>query len=321
MVYWIISQKLSGDNVGKEFDYIEKFLQPLSGVGSHTLLDDTASIADYSISTDTMVQGVHFVGSETPKSLAIKLLSVNLSDLASVGATPKRYMLNVSLPVNLGEKWWESFSLGLKYVQDTYDITLLGGDSTTGSREIVLSATVFGEKNSNVPLRCNAQVGDIVCMVGTVGAGALGLLCAKGIIYDDALLQHYQQPVPMIHQGKLLAPLVHAMADVSDGLVADCFHMAKASNVGMALDIDAIALHPNIEKHCSIINNAKITAITGGDDYILVCTMDKINFNKAKNSVPEIVKIGTVLEDKSCVVYDSSGKIINLKGKHGYEHS
>ena len=303
-----------------EFCCIDKFLKPLSEAGSHNLLDDTATLGSYALSTDTIIEGVHFVGDETPQSLAIKLLGVNLSDLASVGATPSHYTLNISLPKDTDHNWWADFTNGLSHIQKKYNITLLGGDTTTGTSQIVLSATVYGHAIDNPPLRCNAKVGDIVCMVGYAGAGAFGLLCAKGIIKDDILLQHYQMPQPQIGEGQILAPLVNAMADVSDGIVADCFNIAKASGVGMTLRANDIKLHPNIQDHLQAVDNVQQLALTGGDDYILVCTMHKNNFDEAQKLLL-LTEIGIVNEDTLCTLIDNDNNIINYKGKYGYEHT
>ena len=153
-----------------EFDLIATFLEPLTGGDPRALgLTDDAAVVpqktgcDTVVSTDTMVAGVHFLMTETPDIIARRLLRVNLSDIAAMGARPVGYFLNLTLSDSIGNDWLEKFASGLAADQALFGVTLLGGDTTRTPGQMTLTVTLFGEVASGSAVRRNtARPGDLV---------------------------------------------------------------------------------------------------------------------------------------------------------------
>ena len=310
-----------------EFNRINKYFKPLAGAGSFELTDDTALIKPYVISTDTMAQGTHFIGNETPETLAQKLLAVNLSDLASSGAKPYGYTINLTLPNNTSCEWFEKFANGLDIMNKEYNLNLLGGDTTSHNGGIVISATVFGLASKSIPLRKNARVGDVVCLSGEIGAGALSLMAVNGDIDDGKLINRYQIPKPHIIQGITINPYINACIDVSDGLIADLGHIANESNVDIDIYMDDIPIDKLVEPYMDKIDNINQIILTGGDDYVLAFTVPEKLLDSLRTSLQDIGKelfpIGNVIKKENEIsgvnVYDINGEILSFD-KLGFQH-
>ena len=224
-----------------EFDLIARHFAPLAGEGALGLSDDAALVAPPTgevlvVSVDTMVAGVHYLADEAPDRVARKLLRVNLSDIAAMGATPLSYLLALSMPCDLPPTWLERFAQGLAADQARYGISLLGGDTTSTPGPVTLSVTMFGHVAPGAALRRNgAQAGDDLWVTGVIGDGVLGLRALRGELADPdgSLGGRYRLPEPRL--GLNLHGIATAAMDVSDGLVQDAGHMARAS--GRALDL------------------------------------------------------------------------------------
>ncbi|MGB1361084.1 MAG: thiamine-phosphate kinase [Alphaproteobacteria bacterium] len=308
----------------REFGRIDKFFKPLSGTGSHNLQDDIANIMPYVVSTDTICEGVHFIGDEAPETIAHKLLAVNLSDLASSGAKPYGYTLNVTTPKTIDDKWFESFAEGLKDTGKKYNLNLLGGDSVVGGDKIILSATMFGVAPKNITLRKNAKSDDLVCLLGKIGGGVMGLKVAMGELEAPELLKYYQTPQPNIIEAITLNPYINASIDISDGLIADLNHICVASGVGIDLYLEDIPFVDEIGNHMDSYENPYEMLLTGGDDYVVACTIPSDMIDGAVSSLNEIGKelyvIGKVNKtSKETRVFNKHNAEINIK-ETGYEH-
>ncbi len=315
-----------------EFNRISTYFTPLTGIGAYGLCDDTAclpkSVTPYVVSTDTIVSGVHFIGTESPYQLAQKLLAVNLSDLASVGAKPVCYTLNLTLPKNIHDKWFKGFCDGLAYMQRLYDIYLIGGDTThfvTSHMDLVLSATVYGT-DAHPTQRTQAKSGDVVCITAPTGLGYVGLQVALGKVSVDAdmdkrVLQYYQTPTPHTHIGRKIAPYMHACCDISDGLVADLEHIAIASGVNITLHMPQIPISDMVSAYAQKID-IQHALLAGGDDYVLACTVPTSNIQHLTSVYANIHIIGTVsdLKTSPCVtVLNADTQDITPKNK-GFTH-
>src|SRR5215472_2578795 len=222
-----------------EFERIARFFAPLAAPGALGLTDDVAVIdgpdgEEYVLTTDAIVEGVHFLKDDPPDLVARKLLRVNLSDLAGKGARPIGYLLTTALPKRCGEDWLAAFAAGLAADQATYGIGLLGGDSTATSGPVTLSVTAIGSvaRGAGV-LRGTARPGDLVFVSGTLGDAALGLRVLRGELSGldaadrDFLVDRYRLPQPRLELGRRLVGLAQAMTDISDGLVADLGHICE----------------------------------------------------------------------------------------------
>lgn len=208
---------------------------------------------------DALAEGVHVLPDQDPADIAWKLVAVNLSDLAAKGAQPLGILLGYAL--GSGE---ERFIEGLREILAQYDVPLLGGDTiaTPGPRN--WGCTAIGRATClPVPGRDGARAGDRLFVTGILGAAMLGFEAMGGAGGDEASAA-YRRPRPLLAEGELLAPVVTAMMDVSDGLLLDAWRMAEASRVTFALDSGAIPVaDPARRDEC----------LRWGDDYQLLFTM------------------------------------------------
>ena len=265
-----------------EFDLIARLLRPLTRGAPEALglLDDAAILParpgfDLVISKDMIVEGVHFLPSDPLDLVARKLLRVNLSDLAAKAAEPYAWFLAVSWPPRCGWAEREAFARGLASDQDAFGLSLLGGDTTATPGPLTASATVLGwVPQGRALLRSGARRGDLVLVSGVIGDGRLGLRAALGEIAAPDALSRYRLPEPRLNLRAALAA-AHACADVSDGLIADAGHIARASSLGMDIDLDRTPLSADGLAYVGAAPDrlqALIELVTGGDDYELVCT-------------------------------------------------
>ena len=276
-----------------EFDRIERYLRPLArGAGAALdLRDDAAVLATAPetrlvVTTDAMVEDRHYLRGEPADRLARKLLRVNLSDLAAMGADPLGYTLTLALPHERDEAWLATFAAGLAADQAAFGLALLGGDSVATFGETMLSVTMFGTvptaTTGALLLRSGARPGDRVWVSGTVGDAALGLPLARsgwaggniGWTEDDHrwLTGRYHLPTPRVALGRALRGIATAAIDISDGLFADAGHVCAAS--GVAMRIEAAALPHSLAARAAVAGRPDYAALllAGGDDYELLFT-------------------------------------------------
>jgi thiamine-monophosphate kinase len=229
--------------------------------GARGLQDDAALVAGLLVTTDTLVEGVHFLASDPPADVAWKLVAVNLSDLAAKGAVPEGVLLNLPLG---DAHWTRAFVAGLADILTTYDTPLIGGDTVSlpvGAPR-VLTCTAIG-RDAAAPSRTGALAGDALWVTGTIGDAGIGLAIARGAPGPAHLLARYRRPEPRLAEGRALAPHVHAMCDISDGLLLDASRIAGASGLAVTIDLARIPLSPH---HTGDVP----AAATAGDDYELL---------------------------------------------------
>ena len=268
-----------------EFDWIDR-LKPLTRDDPRALglLDDVAVLparpgSDLIVSKDAMVEGVHFLVGEAAGVVAKRLLRTSISDLAAKAAEPFGYFLMTAWPDDRPWAQREDFIAGLRADGDRFGLTLLGGDTVRTPGPLTLSATVLGwTPAGGAVLRSGAQDGDIAVVCGFIGDGWLGLKAARGEIPDPTgrLAAHYRLPEPQVAIRPVLAALAHAAADVSDGLVADALHVARASGLGLSLDLDEMPMSPEaISWSAGQVDTAaaRLALATGGDDYAVICAI------------------------------------------------
>ncbi|MEN3749509.1 thiamine-phosphate kinase [Sphingomonas sp. HF-S3] len=231
--------------------------------GAGALRDDTARLGDLILTTDTMVEGVHYLATDPPESVGWKLAAVNLSDLAAKGARPEGCLLNHALS---GEPGWDAaFLRGLGEALACYAMPLLGGDTVAMPKGAPrsYSLTAIGRAGARVPVRSSARAGDRLWVTGTIGDAGAGLAVARGGTGPERLLARYRRPEPRLAEGLDLAPLVHAMMDVSDGVLIDALRMAEASALAVEIALDRLPLAPDYP-------GSPVEAATAGDDYELL---------------------------------------------------
>ena len=255
-----------------EFALIAQHFRPLAGQGALGLTDDAALLTpppgrELVLAADAMVAGVHFLAEDPPETIGRKLLRVNLSDLAAMGADPLAYLMTIALPRATPASWLEGFVAGLALDQAEFGLQVLGGDTVSTPGPVSLSLTILGTVPPGHALRRGgARPGDTLWVSGSIGDGALGLRAARGDIADPDgyLASRYRLPQPRLALGRALRGLATACMDVSDGLVQDLGHLARASGCGAVLEAARVPLSPQAQA-------ADLGfLITGGDDYELL---------------------------------------------------
>ena len=273
-----------------EFELIARYFAPLAArePGALGLTDDAAVLSIESgrqvvVTTDSLVSGVHFLPADPPETVAAKLLGVNLSDLAAMGARPLAYTMSVAIPsawtADELHRWLEDFARGLSVTQAEMGLNLVGGDTVATSGPLCLTMTALGSVEQGAELRrSGARPGDVIYVSGTIGDAALGLKALIGALpaladeLRDSLIERYRVPQPRVALGQRLVGLAHAVADISDGLVADLEHICTASRLSATLQATRIPLSAATEAAVAADPGLLKSVLTGGDDYELVFT-------------------------------------------------
>jgi len=217
-----------------------------------------------------MVDGVHFLPDADPADVAWKLVAVNLSDLAAKGAEPLGVLLGFTLS---NSEWDMAFAGGLEQTLSHYNIPLLGGDTVSaGGHGRTLGLTALGKANSdNVPSRSGAIAGDALYVTGYLGEALAGLELTKAQRSSpSSLIAAHNRPIPLLAEGRVLAPIVNAMMDVSDGLLLDASRMAMASKLAVQIDLAAAPLSQEYISAKGDGRQQRLEAASGGDDYQLL---------------------------------------------------
>lgn len=280
--------------------------------GAGGLRDDAARLGNLVLTTDTIVEGVHFLPADPPGDVAWKLLAVNLSDLAAKGAVPVGALLNYPLGA---DDWDRAFLVGLSAALARFDCPLLGGDTVSlpAGAPRVLTLTAIGEA-SHAPVRSGGRAGDLLYVCGTIGDAGAGLAIARGAAGPAALLAAYRRPIPLLAEGRALAPIVHAMMDVSDGLLIDAARLAAASGLAATIDLARVPLSPAYVAFAGDDRAARIAAATAGDDYALLFA--------AAPTTPLPVPACTIgqLTPGAGLALTYAGAPVPLPEKLGFEH-
>lgn len=323
-----------------EFDYIRDALAPLAGPEGLGLLDDAALLSppdgcDLVLTKDTMVEGVHFPMGARGADTAERLIRTNLSDLAAKGADPLGYMLSLAFPRDMTAAHRLAFAKGLKTAQDTFPpLTLFGGDTVVTDGLMVVTATLIGTVPKGAMVRrSGAKAGDDVWMSGWIGDSAMGL---KHVLsqkieppptgadiwrWEEA----YLRPQPRLSLRDLLRAHANACADISDGLLADSGHIARASGVELSLNFGHIPLSEATQRWAFKQDDpiaAKRALLSAGDDYELVFTADPSSrqaVQSASTAALPLTRVGRALEGQGVTLRAAGGDIMDVSGA-GYQH-
>lgn len=271
-----------------EDSLIARYFKPLAtDPGAFGLVDDAAVLSssgeDIVVTTDAVVEGVHYLATDPPDTIARKALRVNLSDLAAKGAVPAGFVLTLALRTR-EDAWLRPFADALGEDAKAFLCPLLGGDTVSTPGPQMISITAFGRvPRGRMVGRIGARPGDRILVTGTIGDAALGLdvltggAAAAAIASDpqaqEMLVSRYRIPQPR----NVLAPAVrdHATAamDVSDGLAGDLTKLCAASGVSATVDVSSVPL--SAAAASLITRNAVCveTLLAGGDDYEVLCTV------------------------------------------------
>ena len=270
-----------------EFELIERFFAPLAKdfPGALALKDDAAVIEiapghRLVATTDALVAGVHYLVDDPPALVARKLLRVNLSDIAAMGAKACAYLLALALPKDTDAAWLEGFADGLRADAREFECPLAGGDTVVTDGPATLALSALGQVPEGGELRrSTAKVGDRIFVSGSIGDGALGLKALNGELgilaqrHRDYTIERYRLPRPRLALGQRLVGLAHAAIDISDGLIADLGHVCETSGVGA--EIQSALLPKSDAARIALADDPGLLSalMTGGDDYELLFTV------------------------------------------------
>lgn len=305
-----------------EFDLIRRYFDRAGHDHAQTVLgigDDAAIIRpgvgqDLVVCTDTLISGRHFPEATAPADIGYKALAVNLSDLAAMGARPRAFLLNLSMP-DADARFLEEFADGLFELADAHQVQLLGGDTTRGPLSITITA--WGELPQGLALRrSGARPGDLVVCGGVLGGAALAL--EQGANVSAALRRCLDRPEPQLELGQALLTQAHAAIDVSDGLAADLGHLMESSGLAAVIDPDALPAHPALATLGP--DKARELVLSGGDDYVLCFTMSEAQWPAFRRQYPALpAPFGRVIEGSGLYLGGAEGKLEALTPK-GYRH-
>lgn len=280
-----------------EFDLIKKYFNhniTSENSGVAVAIGDDCAVLDIpngyqlAVSTDTLVSGIHFFADVDPYRLGYKALAVNLSDLAAIGALPKWISLAITLP-EIDELWLSEFSRGFFALADKFNVILVGGDTTKGPLSITISVKGLVSCGKAL-LRSGAKAGDLICVSGALGDGGVGLACKTtktGVNNQQVFIDALELTEPRIELGLLLSGWASSCIDISDGLTQDLLHILKASSCSAELHLQNLPLSTSLLnelKLCTISDDQALQyALTGGDDYELLFTINATNLKKLRS--------------------------------------
>ncbi|TDF85903.1 thiamine-phosphate kinase [Pseudomonas sp. H9] len=291
------------------------------GIGDDCALLNLPAGEQLAISTDTLVAGVHFPAVSDPFLLGQRSLAVAASDLAAMGATPVGFTLALTLP-DVNAEWLQAYAKGLNHMAQSCRLSLIGGDTTRGP--LSLTMTVFGRVPVGQALtRSGAHAGDLLCVGGELGnaAGALPLVLAQrqaDPIVAEPLLAHYWSPQPQLALGQALRGKATSALDISDGLLADCGHIAKASQVSLQVELERLPLSAALQAFFGL-EGARQAALAGGDDYVLAFTLPEAELAPLLAAGWSIHVVGRVASGAGVHLLNGQGQDITPQTR-GYQH-
>jgi len=329
-----------------EFGLIDHLTQdfPLRNPSSVKGVGDDAAVIDNRafltvVSTDMLVEGIHFDLMYTPlKHLGYKSVIVNLSDIYAMNARPKQITVSIALSNRFSVEALDEIYDGIRTACRIYNVDLVGGDTTSSPRGLVISVTAVGQgEKDKLAYRNGAKAGDLICITGNLGAAYLGLqlLEREKQVYianpgvqpelegNSFLIGRQLKPearrdmIDMFETNKLVPT---AMIDISDGLSSDLFHICKQSGVGAFLEESGVPIHPDAQLQALEFKLDPITcALSGGEDYELLFTIDPGDIDKVKY-LPDIYIAGEIVPREDGVkLHTRGGKLHDIRAQ-GWRH-
>lgn len=317
-----------------EFEIIRTLFAPLAkSAGARGLIDDVAVLeasGQLVVTTDAVIEGMHFLATDPLDTIAKKALRVNISDLVAKGAKPIAITLSLMWPDHRPAREIADFARGLGEDLAFYDVALLGGDTSATPGPLAISVTAFGVPlGTRTPSRADAKAGEQLWVTGCIGDGFLGL--ASLTAPTDGMAAHaafvraaYRTPAPPWSFASAIAEYASASMDVSDGLIADAEKMAAASGVALRINAEAVPLSAAGRAYVAAGGEAALTALlTGGDDYqaLFTAPASARSAIEAAGCVTEtnLTRIGEVFAGAGTRVVNAKGAELNL-GAGGHRH-
>ena len=305
--------------------------------------DDAAVIDHFGrqtvVSTDLLIEGIHFDLMYTPlKHLGYKSVVVNLSDIYAMNATPTQITVNIGFSNRFSVEALTELYEGIYAACDKYQVDLVGGDTSSSQKGLIISVTAIGEvAPDRFVTRGGAQKGDLLCVTGDLGAAYLGLTLLerekKIYIESPGVQPDLEQQAYLV--GRLLKPeaqkplvewfsekelMPTSMMDISDGLSSEVLHICKHSNCGAVVYEDKLPIHDETRSYCYKVEiDPTAVALSGGEDYELLFTVQQSDYEKILEN-PEISIIGYITEpEKKATLVTKGGKVHPLVAQ-GWKH-
>ncbi|MFT4652418.1 MAG: thiamine-monophosphate kinase [Kangiellaceae bacterium] len=280
-----------------EFSLIKKYFAETSfvrkdvivGIGDDAAITQVPQNQCLATTTDTLVNGVHFLPNTSAQDIAHKAIAVNLSDLAAMGAEPSWLSLSLTLP-EADEAWLSAFSEKVAELTAYFSIQLIGGDTVKGPLCITITAQGFVPQES-VLTRDGAKNGDWIFVTGTLGDAGAGLdilrkkLAIDNVSARDYLVNRHRCPTPRVLAGTVLRRLASACIDVSDGLLQDVMHIANASGTGVIIHLEKLPISEALGSYVKDLHQALQYATSAGDDYELLFTVPEEQRNSVQTAL------------------------------------
>ncbi len=262
------------------------------GIGDDCAVFRASPQHDLLLTTDMLVENIHFIRAlTTPWDLGRKSIAVNLSDIAACGGTPRHAVVSVALPPNLDVEFALGLFQGICDCAREHNVDIVGGDTTSSPRDLVINVALTGEvEPGRAVLRSGAKPGDLIFLTGPAGDAAAGLdllLHHRQLVGEyPALAAAYHNPTPHVAEGRIIGQSGYAtaMIDVSDGVAADLTHLCRASGVGARIFADKLPKSTMFRDYAMRVGlNIHEFAVSGGEDYILLMTVDPAHASALAN--------------------------------------
>lgn len=307
-----------------ESEWIEKYFRPLvRSEGAIGLRDDVASLAcneTLIVTTDTIVEGIHFRSRDPMDSVGHKIVTQNVSDILAKGAVPTEAVLNLTWNSHRSDQELEEFATGLGRMLRSCNVEMIGGDTTVHDGSVVVSMTLHGRCISQQPIRrSGGNESDLVWVTGKIGASGLGLQALNGNSVYEEFIQSYHYPAPPKRIiARTIADLATAAMDVSDGLLLDVQRLAEASGKGVTIHLEEVPLAFPSESLDLILQQC-----ASGDDYQILFTMPETRtsqvLQRAEAQDWEVACIGSLQSQLGLRIF-FEGREIEPPARLGFVH-
>jgi thiamine-monophosphate kinase len=306
------------------------------GIGDDAAVVEPGS-GEQVLTTDMLIEGVHFERRTiSARDLGAKSIVVNVSDIAAMAASPRYALAAIGLTSDVDVAWVVELYGGMRAACEEYALSLVGGDTNRADR-IVVSVTVVGEVSPGRAVgRSGAQPGDIIVVTGSLGAAAGGLALSRARPAKVAealsrpwgrpLLDALVRPVARVGEGQTLAQAgVTAMMDLSDGLAKDLSRLCLESGVGARIERAKVPVSPALLDGADVLGvDAPELAVSGGEDYELLATIDLTDVERAREELDErfgvtLTEVGVITEGSELVAVDAGGRTGALEPR-GWDH-
>lgn len=329
-----------------EFGLIEHLARKAVPNNDSTIkgIGDDAAVLDHGnaltvVSTDLLVEGIHFDLMYVPlKHLGYKAVVVNLSDIYAMNAYPRQITFSIALSNRFSVEALEELYEGIYAACRKYKVDLVGGDTTSSNKGLLISVTAIGEgQKDKLTYRNSAKVGDLICITGNVGAAYLGLQLLereKQLFLDNPKIKPDLEDQQFL-VGRQLRPEARkdmidlfaknnlvptSMIDVSDGVASEMYHICKQSGVGAIVEESGIPIHPDAQMMAIKFNLDPVTtALSGGEDYELLFTIDPSDVEKVKY-LPDIYIMGEIVPKEDGIKLHTKGGNIHDLPAQGWAH-